>query len=78
VSLATQLLGTTPGFLLLDDPFLAADPDRLRQGFETLTDLAAEGWQILYFTAKREVSHTMVDEFELDHIRMRDRSIDRG
>lgn len=70
VSLARQLLGNEPGFLLLDDPFLAADPDRLRRGFEALDELAAEGWQILYLTAKQEVRETMVDEFGLDHVEL--------
>ncbi len=66
VSLAGQLLGNEPGFLLLDDPFLAADPDRLRRGFQSLLALVEDGWQILYFTAKGEVSETMVDEFGLE------------
>jgi DNA repair exonuclease SbcCD ATPase subunit len=70
VSLATQLLGNEPGFLLLDDPFLAADPARLRRGFETLQALAADGWQVLYLTAKQEVSQTMVEEFDLAHAEM--------
>lgn len=48
VSLAQQLLGTDPGFFLLDDPFLTADPERLRRGFDTLQELADVGWQILY------------------------------
>lgn len=67
VSLAQQLLGSEPGFLLLDDPFLTADPERLHNGFETLLELADQGWQILYFTAKAEVGTTMVDEFGLRH-----------
>lgn len=70
ISLSQQLLGTDPGFLLLDDPFLSADPDRLRQGFETLQALADDGWQILYLTAKKEVSETMVEEFDLRHTQM--------
>jgi len=70
VSLAQQLLGNDPGFLLLDDPFLAADPDRLRKGFETLQTLSDDGWQILYLTAKQEVSETMVDEYDLAHTRL--------
>ena len=64
LSLARQLLGGNTGFLLLDDPFLAADHDRLRNGFETLSTLAEDGWQILYCTAKREVRETMADEFD--------------
>ncbi len=63
LSLAKQLLGGDAGFLLLDDPFLAADNTRLRNGFETLHDLADDGWQIMYLTAKQEVQDTMADEF---------------
>ncbi|MCD2200156.1 AAA family ATPase [Halobacterium sp. KA-4] len=70
VSLAQQLLGNEPGFLLLDDPFLAADPDRLDQGFKTLQRLANNGWQILYLTAKQEVRDTMVDEYGLEHVKI--------
>jgi DNA repair exonuclease SbcCD ATPase subunit len=70
VSLARQLLGNESGFLLLDDPFLAADPERLRRGFETLHRLADDGWQILYLTAKQEVSESMVAEYDLEHARL--------
>lgn len=70
ISLAHQLLGTEPGFFLLDDPLLGADPDRLRQGFRTLLELAERGWQILYLTAKREVRETMVAEFDLEHVEL--------
>ena len=75
ISLAQQLLGSTPGFLLLDDPFLAADPARLNQGFQTLQQLADEGWQILYLTAKQEVSETMVEEYDLNHTKMEPSSL---
>jgi len=70
VSLAQQLLGNESGFLLLDDPFLAADPDRLNQGFKTLRKLADDGWQIIYLTAKQEVRDTMVDEHALEHVKI--------
>lgn len=66
VSLAQQLLDREPGFFLLDDAFLTADPDRLYSGFEVLCELADEGWQVLYFTAKREVGEEMVAEFGLE------------
>jgi YD repeat-containing protein len=67
VSLARQLLGAESGFLLLDDPFVAADAQRLERGFESLLDLAADGWQIIYLTAKDEVRDRMVSEYDLDH-----------
>lgn len=66
VSLAAQLLGGDAGFMLLDDAFLTADADRLRNGFEVLQDLAASGWQIVYFTAKPEVGERTVEEFDLE------------
>jgi uncharacterized protein YhaN len=65
LSLAGQLLGGEPGFLLLDDPFLAADHDRLHRGFETLSRLSDEGWQIVYCTAKPEVHEGMAETFDL-------------
>lgn len=70
VSLATQLLGGEPGFFLLDDPLVTADPDRLEAGFETLLELADEGWQVLYLTAKEEVYRDMVEELALPHERL--------
>lgn len=70
VSLASQLLGSEPGFLLLDDPFVAADADRLRNGFETLCELADDGWQIVYCTAKREVGERMVEAFDLRRVEL--------
>ena len=68
--LVLRLLGNESWFLLLDDPFLAADLDRLRKGFETLQALSDDGWQILYLTAKQEVTETMVNEYDLAHTRL--------
>lgn len=65
LSLAQQLLDGDSGFLLLDDPFLAADSTRLRHGFRTLTELASNGWQIIYLTAKQEIKETMVTDFDV-------------
>lgn len=77
VSLAQQLLGNTPGFLLLDDPFLAADPDRLQNGFQTLQDLADDGWQIVYLTAKQEVRDWMVTEYDLAQTKLEPETLQR-
>ena len=64
LSLARQLLGGDPGFLLLDDPFLSADRTRLRNGFETLRGLTDDGWQVVYLTAKPEVHEEMAEQFD--------------
>lgn len=70
LSLADQLLEGEPGFLLLDDPLVGADPARLRRGFETFQRLVDHGWQVLYLTAKAEVRTEMVDAFDLHHVQM--------
>ncbi|AGN02121.1 hypothetical protein L593_10880 [Salinarchaeum sp. Harcht-Bsk1] len=61
IGLADRLLHGEPGFLLLDDPLLPADPERLAAGFDALRTLAADGWQIVYFTAKPEVGEALVE-----------------
>ena len=43
------------GFFILDDPFIKADPDRLRNLFDILKDLSDEGWQIIYLSSKGEI-----------------------
>lgn len=65
MSLADQLLGSEPGFFLMDDAFLPADADRLRAGFRVLERLVEDGWQIIYLTAKEEVGVDLVDELGL-------------
>jgi uncharacterized protein YhaN len=49
LSLVRRLLGQ-PAFLVLDDAFLSSDPGRREALANALAELAAEGWQILYFT----------------------------
>jgi uncharacterized protein YhaN len=55
LAIARRLLGERRGFFLLDDPFIKADRERLARLVDTLLELAADGWQFLYFTAKDEV-----------------------
>jgi uncharacterized protein YhaN len=61
IGLAERLLQGEPGFLLLDDPLLPADPERLAAGFDALRRLAEGGWQVVYWTAKPEVGEELVD-----------------
>ena len=49
LALVRRLLGE-PGFLVLDDAFLSSDRSRQDALTAAVSDLAAEGWQILYFT----------------------------
>jgi uncharacterized protein YhaN len=39
----------------MDDPFIKADPDRLRRQVEMLKVFSDLDWQIIYFSAKEEI-----------------------
>ena len=54
VAIAEGLKGG-PKFMIMDDPFLASDRERLRTQFKILKGLVVRGWQIIYFTVKDEV-----------------------
>lgn len=62
LSIAQRLLSEEKGFLLLDDPFVKADRERLRKMLDILKRLAGLGWQILYFSAKEEVAAALQDD----------------
>jgi len=65
IGLAERILSGGTGFLLLDDPLLPADPERLSAGFEALRRLADDGWQIVYMTAKPEVGEELVEHHDV-------------
>jgi uncharacterized protein YhaN len=48
----------------MDDPFVKADPLRLRKQLSLLKELVSLGWQIIYFTAKAEVSEELASDIE--------------
>ncbi|MFO7944512.1 MAG: hypothetical protein R6U51_09480 [Anaerolineales bacterium] len=64
LSLAYKILGGEKGFLLLDDPFLAADSIRLANQLDMLVDQVRDGWQIVYFTVKDGVFNYLRTEYE--------------
>lgn len=55
LALGEKLLEGEKGFFILDDPFIKADPERLSELLSMLDSIAAEGWQILYFSSKGEI-----------------------
>jgi uncharacterized protein YhaN len=61
VSLLQHLFGGEPLFLLLDDPFLTSDKERIKMELKTLVDFSREGWQIFYFTVDEEVPAILKD-----------------
>jgi hypothetical protein len=55
VTIARRFLSDEKGFLIMDDPFVKADAERLGRMMEMLRGLVDDGWQVLYFSAKDEV-----------------------
>lgn len=55
LSIAESIFGDSRGFFILDDPFVKSDMRRLENQIHLLRKLIAAGWQVLYFSAKKEV-----------------------
>ena len=55
LALAEKLLQGGKGFFIMDDPFIKSDTARLQRQLQALLQVAAQGWQIIYFSAKEEV-----------------------
>lgn len=64
LTLGEKLLEGEPGFLILDDPFIKADPKRLKKQLDMLAEISKTGWQIIYFSAKGEVQEALHDRIK--------------
>jgi uncharacterized protein YhaN len=57
----------------MDDPFVKADPDRLKRQIDTLKNITKLGWQVLYFSAKGEINDVFkgdVDNGTINYIKL--------
>jgi chromosome segregation ATPase len=73
LALAQKLPDLEGGFFIMDDAFLAADPDRLERQASLIDNLADQGWQVIYLTAKQDAVETLRphadgDVIELDQL----------
>jgi len=59
LALAEKILKGEKGFFILDDPFIKSDPDRLEELIKMLKEISESGWQILYFSAKKEIKDAL-------------------
>ncbi len=59
LALGGRLLEGEKGFFILDDPFIKADPERLRTMLQMLHDICSDGWQIFYFSSKGEIKEAL-------------------
>jgi len=62
LALGEKLLKGEKGFFILDDPFIKSDFNRIRKQLNILKKICDMGWQVLYFTAKKEVLETLEAE----------------
>ena len=70
MSLAKRLLGDEHGFLILDDPFLASDSQRLGEQLQILRDLVSHGWQIIYLTVKDEIRRHLAKDIKARKVQL--------
>lgn len=69
LALGEKLLAGETGFFILDDPFIKADPDRLKILLNMLLQVADSGWQVLYFSAKGEVRDTLQGKLQSGRVK---------
>lgn len=64
LALSEKVLKGRTGFLILDDPFIKSDPERLKRQVGLLKRISRLGWQILYFSSKIEILSNLRPEIE--------------
>ncbi|MFO7866590.1 MAG: AAA family ATPase [Candidatus Aminicenantes bacterium] len=64
LGLGESLMSDRTGFFILDDPFIKADIERLREQMVVLKQIASSGWQVLYFSAKDEVKQMLIRDIQ--------------
>jgi len=68
LALGEKLLKGAKGFFILDDPFIKADEERLQHQIDILRRVSKSGWQILYFTAKKEIRDALKQDIEAGNV----------
>jgi DNA repair protein SbcC/Rad50 len=64
LTLGRRIAPDGAGFFIMDDPFIRSDPDRLARQMAMLSDIARNGWQVLYFSSKGEVKDALAKEIK--------------
>ncbi len=64
LALAEKLLEGEKGFFILDDPFIKSDLNRLKIQLRILEIINKSGWQILYFSAKKEIQDALQEKID--------------
>ncbi len=64
LALGEKLLKGKKGFFIMDDPFVKADPDRVEKQIEIVRKISETGWQIIYFSAKKEINDILKKDID--------------
>ena len=64
LALGEKILKGNKGFFIMDDPFVKADPNRLKRQINALKKITKLGWQVLYFSAKGEIYDALKIDIE--------------
>ncbi len=70
VAVGEKLLEGKQGFFIMDDPFLASDLERAEIQYEIIRNLVDNGWQIVFFTAKKNIAESLSKMFETNLIKL--------
>jgi len=70
LALGEKLLQGRKGFFILDDPFIKSDYGRVQKQMESLKKICGMGWQVLYFTAKKEVQEALNKDIQAGEVKL--------
>lgn len=70
LALAEKVLNGKTVFLILDDPFIKSDLERLQRQLSLLKRISRLGWQILYFSSKNEILSNLRPDIENQTIKL--------
>ncbi len=70
LALGEKMLAGSKGFFILDDPFIKADSVRLELLLDMLSTITEQGWQILYFSSKKEVKEALQEKINTGAVKV--------
>ncbi len=62
LSIGERLFPDGAGLLILDDPFIKSDQSRLETQINVLRGIVADGWQVIYVSAKEEIKSILTPD----------------
>jgi len=70
LSMGGSILRDNAGFFLLDDAFIKSDFGRLKNQVETLKAVTLMGWQVIYFSSKKEILEVLEEDIEENRVQL--------